>query len=146
MNIKKKLLRKNTKKAFTLVELVIVISILAILAAIAIPVITTTINSSKLSVMESDSATVEMMLKEALTAYKSDIENVEYNGNSPDTATVEDVLIENNIDLNIMSMRKIGGVDYAIYWNNAIEGTVLISGSGITEFDLTTQISDLGTL
>ncbi|MBQ1517912.1 MAG: prepilin-type N-terminal cleavage/methylation domain-containing protein, partial [Clostridia bacterium] len=37
----------KSRKGFTLIELVIVIAILAIISAIAIPVIVTSINSSK---------------------------------------------------------------------------------------------------
>lgn len=56
---------KNSKKGFTLVELVVVIAILAILAAIAIPVVSNTINSSKISGANSDAQTLELALKEA---------------------------------------------------------------------------------
>lgn len=146
MNMKEKFLKKNSKKAFTMVELVVVIAVLAALAAIAIPVITTSINASKRSVLDSDSATVELLLKEALATYKADIKNVKYNNQPAYAATVGDVLKENQIDLNIMSVRKIGGVEYAIYWNNAIEGTYLKSGTGITEFSMTTKVASLGSL
>lgn len=57
--------KKNSKKGFTLVELVVVIAILAILAAIAIPVVSSTIASSQRSSALSDAQTLELALKEA---------------------------------------------------------------------------------
>ena len=145
MIMKERLKAKRAKNGFTLVELVIVIAILAILAAIAIPVITTTINSAKMSVLESDSATVEMIFKEALAAYKTDIKTT-YKGKPAKTATLSEVLEENNIDLKIMSKRKIGGIDYCIYWDNATEGTVIKSGMAASTLNLGKHVYDLGTL
>ena len=127
MTMQQKLQAKKSKKGFTLVELVIVIAILAILAAIAIPVITTTINSSKLSTMESDTATVNMLLKEAVNTSKASIKTTTWNGQTADAASVKDVLEENDIrtDAEFFS-RHIGGKDYTIVWtdkdNAAIQG------------------------
>lgn len=138
MNIKERIKKVKSKKAFTLVELVVVISILAILASIAIPVITTAINSSKLSTLQSNSATVEMLIKEAINTSKAEIKNIKYNGKDLSSATVEDVLIQNNVDLSVLSVQKIGGVDYAIKWDNTVRGTVIVSGAGITAYDPST--------
>ena len=80
MTMQQKIQAKKSKKGFTLVELVIVIAILAILAAIAIPVITTTINSAKISTMESDTATLNMLLKEAVNTSKASMSNTTWNG------------------------------------------------------------------
>ena len=143
MNISEKTKRMKSKKAFTLVELVIVIAILSILAAIAIPVITTTLNATKVSTLESNSATVEMLLKEAINTSKAEIKNIKYNSVDVTSATVKDVLIQNNIDTNVMNVQRIGGVDYAISWDNVIEGVVLISGSGISGYNLSTKICSL---
>ena len=57
--------KKNSKKGFTLVELVVVIAILAILAAIAIPVVSSTITSSQRSSAKSNAQTIEVAIKEA---------------------------------------------------------------------------------
>lgn len=142
MSMLKRLKTKNSKKAFTIIELVIVIAILSILAAIAIPVITTTINSAKLSVMESNMATVEMLIKEAVNTSKTNLRTT-YNNKTPNTATVEDVLIQNDVDLEVMDVQDIGGVEYAIYWKNATQGMELKSGTSVDAFDITTLISDL---
>lgn len=111
-------IKTNGKKGFTLVELVIVIAILAILAAIAIPIISSAVNSAKLSAMESDSVTVETVLTAALVDYETGNKNTTYN-NAPATGTtrVSDVLKENNIE-NIQFSRTIGGVNYYMVWKN----------------------------
>ena len=127
MTMMQKIQAKKYKKGFTLVELVIVIAILAILAAIAIPVITTTINSSKLSTMESDTATVNMLLKEAVNTSKASIETTKWNGKTAKEASVKDVLAQNDIKTDHdFFTRHIGGQDYTIVWtdkdNAAIKG------------------------
>ena len=55
-----KAITKNSKKGFTLVELVIVIAILAILAAIAIPVVNSIINTASRNGALSDAQTIEL--------------------------------------------------------------------------------------
>lgn len=54
---------RNTKKAFTLVELVVVIAILAILAAIAIPAVIGIIGSASESQIENDAASIDSAVK-----------------------------------------------------------------------------------
>lgn len=54
---------RNSKKGFTLVELVVVIAILAILAAIAIPAVIGIINSANESQKASDAATIDYACK-----------------------------------------------------------------------------------
>ena len=130
--------KKKRKNGFTLVELVIVIAILAILAGIAIPVITTTINASKKSVLDSDRATIEMVMTE--------IKYPKYNSKAPYAATVSDVLVENQIDPSVMSIRRIGGKEYCIYWDNLVEGAYIKSGTGITEYNLSTRVASLGSM
>lgn len=142
MTMSEKIKRRKSKKAFTLVELVIVIAILAILAAIAIPVITTTINSAKLSTMQSDSATIEMLIKEAINTSKAGI-YMEYNGHLLTSATVRDVLVQNHVNLDVMSVKKVNGIEYAISWSKAIQGTVIISGTHITPYNIGRNICTL---
>lgn len=63
MTLQQKMLAKQSKKGFTLVELVVVIAILAILAAIAIPAIVGIINNANESQKKTDAATVDNACK-----------------------------------------------------------------------------------
>lgn len=62
MKSKAKLLQ-NSKKAFTLVELVVVIAVLAIIAAIAIPSVMNIINSTSESRVKTDAASIDSAVK-----------------------------------------------------------------------------------
>ncbi|MBQ8134586.1 MAG: prepilin-type N-terminal cleavage/methylation domain-containing protein [Clostridia bacterium] len=71
MTLQQKLLAKQSKKGFTLVELVVVIAILAILAAIAIPAVIGIINSATESAGESDASTLNNGCKTVYSGVKS---------------------------------------------------------------------------
>lgn len=64
MTLQQKLLAKQSKKGFTLVELVVVIAILGILAAIAIPAVIGIINSANESQAKTDAATIDAAAKD----------------------------------------------------------------------------------
>lgn len=142
LNMHSKFGRTNKKSGFTLVELVIVIALLAILAAIAIPVITSTINSGKMSVMESDCQTADLLIKTALTELDNEVFPTTYNGTTvnPDT-TVEDIFIENSID-DFEFSRTIAGTTYYMVWEN---GGLKISTSPTGGITTATTLSALST-
>ena len=71
MTLQQKMLAKQSKKGFTLVELVVVIAILAILAAIAIPAVIGIINSATTSAGESDASTLNNGCKTVYSGVKS---------------------------------------------------------------------------
>lgn len=71
MTLQQKLLAKQSKKGFTLVELVVVIAILAILAAIAIPAVVNIIQSATNSAGESEAASVDSACKTLYSGIKS---------------------------------------------------------------------------
>lgn len=56
-------MKKNNKKGFTLVELVIVVAVMAILVAIAIPTVQSVTKSAKDSVYDSNCQTILSMIK-----------------------------------------------------------------------------------
>jgi prepilin-type N-terminal cleavage/methylation domain-containing protein len=63
MTLQQKLLAKQSKKGFTLVELVVVIAILGILAAIAIPAVVGIINNAQKSAKETNAAELSNAVK-----------------------------------------------------------------------------------
>lgn len=63
MTLQQKLLAKQSKKGFTLVELVVVIAILAILAAIAIPAVVNIINSANTSSSQTNASELDSACK-----------------------------------------------------------------------------------
>lgn len=54
---------KNNKKGFTLVELVIVVAVMAILVAVAIPTVASITGKATAAVNESNAQTIESMIK-----------------------------------------------------------------------------------
>ena len=121
--------KKNSKKGFTLVELVVVIAILAILAAIAIPVVASTIASSQRSAALSDAQTLELALKEAhaqivakdTSVYKAD-------------AAVSDVVSKKSLQSIGLSAkadaRTIGGTAYTLVWDATDDKCYWVDGKG----------------
>lgn len=89
--------QKRNKKGFTLVELVIVLAILAILTAIAIPTVSNITESANVSVDKSNAQSVEMALKAAYSEAKTGIWDVEHDSTltnkSLNTVTVSEALI-----------------------------------------------------
>ncbi len=115
----KKAMAKRNKKGFTMIELIIVIAILAILAAIAIPVINTTVNSAKLSSMESDTQTLDMLLKAAVTEMESDTGHAIYNNAPVGPGTnINDIMVESHIPTDLEFSRTIGNVTYYMVWED----------------------------
>lgn len=56
-------MKKNNKKGFTLVELVIVVAVMAVLVAVAIPTISSVLGTAKEAVAESNARTIESVIK-----------------------------------------------------------------------------------
>lgn len=120
---------KNSKKGFTLVELVVVIAILAILAAIAIPVVSNTINSSKVSGAASDAQTIELALKEA----DAQIEAGDFSVYASD-AKVSDVYSQKGLAENLLpggdkATVTVNGTPYTLSWSNTANKCLYINGN-----------------
>lgn len=56
-------MKKNNKKGFTLVELVIVVAVMAVLVAVAIPTVKSITGTAKEAVTETNCRTIESVLK-----------------------------------------------------------------------------------
>lgn len=87
----------KSKKGFTLVELVVVIAILAILSAIAIPVVAATTRSSVVSKAKTNASTIEYAFKEADSAVAG-ADNTKYIHASTNTIQISEVIAANKLD------------------------------------------------
>ena len=127
-------IKKNSKKGFTLVELVVVIAILAILAAIAIPVVSSTIESSQRSSAANNAQSVELALKEAHSMIVANDTSAGYSS----TTTVAAVYSAKGLT-NVPASVTIAGTTYnlvlcsdeKVYYTdgtNAVNGTALPAG------------------
>ena len=56
-------MKKNNKKGFTLVELVIVVAVMAVLVAVAIPTVKSITQTAKNATYDTNCRTIESMLK-----------------------------------------------------------------------------------
>ncbi len=85
MTLQQKLLAKQSKKGFTLVELVVVIAILGILAAIAIPAVIGIINSANESQAKTDAASLSAACKNYYAEIIAGTINQDNTGGSKDS-------------------------------------------------------------
>lgn len=100
---------KNNKKGFTLVELVIVVAVMAILVAVAIPTVKSITGDAKNAVHDSNARTIESMIKLA----EADASKAA-NGVAELTAT--------QIDTALTDAKL--GIEDGTYIYNATKGTV----------------------
>lgn len=83
---------KNNKKGFTLVELVIVVAVMAVLVAVAIPTVSSIVNSAQEAVDNSNARTIESLIKLAQAEVAS--------GNTTLSAQdIDDAITEGNLGL-----------------------------------------------
>lgn len=122
-----KAITKNSKKGFTLVELVVVIAILAILAAIAIPVVNSIINTASRNGALSDAQTIELAVKECQADIAARNDEV-YNGKTVDGVTINKASTDHDkIDIEQVAVVKgvrdafktvtYNGADFIPYWD-----------------------------
>ena len=95
-------MKKNNKKGFTLVELVIVVAVMAILVAVAIPAISTITDTAEEQVIASNCRTIESLMK--LTEAEAE---------AGGTATYEQKLYESKL-----------GITEGTYYYDSVTGTV----------------------
>ena len=103
---------KNNKKGFTLVELVIVVAVMAILVAVAIPTISSISASANKSVQDTNARTIESMIKLAEA--------------EADGATLADTVID-----KALTAAKLG-IEEGTYVYYPATGIVKYAGEGVT--------------
>lgn len=136
--------KKNSKKGFTLVELVVVIAILAILAAIAIPVVASTITSSQRSSAKSNAQTIEVAIKEADAAISAKDDTVFVNKAgaaatfkaSSGSLTLANISEAKAIDSAVTATYQINGVNYSAYYDNDTQKVVFLGNDGSKVVDV----------
>lgn len=114
-------MKKNNKKGFTLVELVIVVAVMAVLVAVAIPTVSSIVGSAKDSTNDSNARTIESMIKLA---------EAEADGVAPGAQDV----------FNALSDAKLGIKD-ATFQYDIVAGTVEYNESAKTEASKTMKIA-----
>ena len=147
---------KNSKKGFTLVELVVVIAILAILAAIAIPVVSTIINTSSKNAALTDAQTLELAIKEAQADMTA--KNPDTYGNKAVSRTIQIADIAKQKAINsCFETKTVNNKSYAPCWcstdakvyfcTNASSGAAVTSGNTGTDVEGTarTNLTPLST-
>ena len=113
MTLQQKLLAKQSKKGFTLVELVVVIAILAILAAIAIPAVVNIINSANTSSAQTNAASIDQACKDY---YAGIISGTVNKGNTSNTDN--GILPEKSAAATLKkSSAKVATIGGALEWN-----------------------------
>lgn len=122
------------RSGFTLVEVIVVIAVLAILTAIAIPVISNTINSATLSTARLNAQTIDKDLKLA-KAYV-DIGDDSYYGNSvrTRTLTVRGVIEKRALQKACQSLTY-SGRDIVFVWSKAVGGVRIMYTDDCTDLE-----------
>ena len=100
----------NGKKGFTLVELTVAIAIIAILAAIAIPVVSSTLKSTIISKAKTNASSLEYALKEADAAVAAS-DNTKYANASTNTIQISEVISANNL-AEVLEPENLSGTMY----------------------------------
>lgn len=144
--------KKNSKKGFTLVELVVVIAILAILAAIAIPVVSSTITSSQRSSAKSNAQTIELAIKEAdaaISAKDDTVFNTTATGSTNKASggklTLKDIANAKAIDTAVAATYQIDSVNYSAYYDNDTQKVVFLGSKGGAFVDVEGKTYTTGT-
>lgn len=121
-------MKKNNKKGFTLVELVIVVAVMAILVAIAIPTVGAVTRNAKVATYNSNAKTIESMIKLYVANNDDGSKAPTADGVSADT--VKKALTEAKLGIN-------GTSDYEKFYFDPVNEVVrvytkAVSGSGYT--------------
>ena len=128
--IKLKSEKNKGKKGFTLIELVVTIIILATLAAIAIPVIAYTLQSSLTSRAKMNAHTIELAIKEANSLLGAK-DNLKYANASSNSIKVSEVVSVNNIAQAFEPVDIYGTVYYPVISKGKVCFALDTNGDGV---------------
>lgn len=129
----------KSKKGFTMVELVVVIAILAILSAIAIPVVAATTRSSVVSKAKTNASTIEYAFKEADAAVAGE-DNTIYIHASTNTIQISEVVAANNLEQIIQPEHLFGTLYYPVICKSKVYFAVDSNNDG--KFDANDKTID----
>ena len=102
---------KKTKKGFTLVELVIVVAVMAVLVAVAIPTVSAITGTAKESVKKTNAQTIESILKLELAEQEVDNAGVTGSADSLTADEAKDAIIAAKL-----------GITEGVYYYNVTTG------------------------
>lgn len=105
---------KNNKKGFTLVELVIVVAVMAVLVAVAIPTVGSIVGTAKKNVLDTNAQTIESMIKLA---------QAENDADSMNAAAVGKAIVE----------AKLGITEGTFYYNAKTGAVTTTKGTDLIE-------------
>lgn len=128
--IKLKSEKSKCKKGFTLIELVVTIAILAILSAIAIPVVSATIKSTIISKAKTNANTLEYALKEADAAVAG-ADNTKYANASTNTIKISEVISANNLAEVLEPENLSGNMYYPVVCRGKVYYACDSNGDGV---------------
>lgn len=113
-------MKKNNKKGFTLVELVIVVAVMAILVAVAIPTVSSITSTAQTATDKSNARTIESMIK-------LEVAEKDNNGTavSVDATFVKTALTEAKLGIESGTFYYIGATGEVAIGDSAPEGTTV---------------------
>lgn len=114
-------MKKNNKKGFTLVELVIVVAVMAVLVAVAIPTVQSITGTANKAVADSNARTIESMIK-------LEEANQSKNGDTIVALSAE------QIDAALTKAKL--GIETGTFAYNAEKGTVKSGAASSGEFEI----------
>lgn len=117
-------MKKNNKKGFTLVELVIVVAVMAILVAIAIPTVASITGTAEANVQKTNAQTIESMIK---------LEIAE-SGELSDDSAVADAIVDAKL-----------GITKGTFYYDKDTGDVSVDNNGGTAITFSATTVQVGT-
>ena len=132
---------KHSKKGFTLVELVMAIAILAVIAAIAIPVVSSVIKTANQNTDTNNGKTVDLLVKEAYTEVMAGISD--YKADTTVGTILEDQGVKNVFNYKTAKYEAVDQVKFYFDDKGSISAVKGEPDSGLTELKADTTLKDL---